>query len=953
MASTTPVPGMYGRDAETRALGEALDRAGGRLAVVLIEGEAGIGKTRLLDWALADARSRRMQVVAGRAEELEQARPFGLIARALGCTGSPANRRRAGIAALLAAGEGERGTLTVSSDPGLQFRVVDAFTDLVEELAGDQPLAVGVDDLQWADPSSLLTLGVMARRLAYAPVALIGCFRPAPSAAELRRAAGSLAQSGALHLTLGPLAGGAVARLVADTVGAEPGPGLLAGLAGAAGNPLFVIELLTAMAEEGTLRVAGGRAEAAGMTLPPTLRLTILRRVSFLPGGTLQALQSASLLGSGFSVTDLSVITGRPATELSAALIEAVGARVLEDDGTQLRFRHDLIRDSVYEDLPESVRRALHREAGQRLAAAGAPALQVAGQLARGATAGDTEAITWLVTAAREAAPSSPEVAAGLLGRAAGLMSPQDPGRDRLLAELAGTLIWTRIPDAEAACRALLDRHHDPAAEGPARIVLGHALVGQGRAADGLAELERAQQSPGLTDTERARARAWAAIARLSLGDLTGAAAAAGQARSAAAAAGDPLAASMAMLAQADAAEWGGQLSGALEIIEEAVRLADHSPGRLGHRYPLQTARGHILLELDRFAEATRALEAGRRACEDLGARWHAGEYHDILALSRYLAGEWDDALAELETGAELAGETGEAYTRILGQAVQALIEFHRNDLQAAAATTASAAADLASTGPRYRTHWTVWVRGLLLEASGQAAEAAAALSAAWDHCARYGLALEYPVIGADLVRLALAAGDRGRIPEVVAAVEQVAATNQVASLAGAALRCRGLADDDAETLRAAADAYAASPRPLELALTCEEAAAAFARRGHDEPARGLLEQAAAICERLGATRDLARVDAALRSLGVRHRRHGTRRRPASGWHSLTATELTVAGLAAEGLSNPQIGERLYVSRRTVQTHLAHIFAKLDICSRAELAAEVTRRHHARHTTAR
>ena len=289
---------------------------------------------------------------------------------------------------------------------------------------------------------------------------------------------------------------------------------------------------------------------------------------------------------------------------------------------------------------------------------------------------------------------------------------------------------------------------------------------------------------------------------------------------------------------------------------------------------------------------------------------------------------------------------------RILGQAVQALIEFHRNDLQAAAATTASAAADLASTGPRYRTHWTVWVRGLLLEASGQAAEAAAALSAAWDHCARYGLALEYPVIGADLVRLALAAGDRGRIPEVVAAVDQVAATNQVASLAGAALRCRGLADDDAETLRAAADAYAASPRPLELALTCEEAAAAFARRGHDEPARPARTSGGHL-RAAGATRDLARVDAALRSLGVRHRRHGTRRRPASGWHSLTATELTVAGLAAEGLSNPQIGERLYVSRRTVQTHLAHIFAKLDICSRAELAAEVTRRHHARHTTAR
>ena len=954
MAATSPARGMHGRDAETRAVASVLDwAAGGRLAVALIEGEAGIGKTRLLTRALEDARSRRMQVVAGRAEELEQTRPFGLIARALGCTGSPADPRRAGIAALLATGDGGQGTLTVSSDPGLQFQVVDALTDLAEDLAGDQPLVIGVDDLQWADPSSLLTLATMGRRLAYAPVALIGCFRPAPAAAELQRAAGSLAQAGALHLTLGPLAEDAVASLVAETVGAPPGPGLLAEVAGAAGNPLFVTELLAAMAEEGTLRVTGGQAEAAGMTLPPTLRLTILRRVSFLPGGTLQALQAASLLGAGFSVTDLSVVTGRPAAGLAGVLMEAVRARVLEDDGAQLRFRHDLIRDAVYEDLPVSMRRALHREAGQRLAAVGAPALQVAGQLARGAVTGDTEAITWLVTAARETAPRSPEVAAGLLGQAAELMLPGDPGRDRLLAELAGTLIWTRVTDAETACRALLDRHHDPAADGPARIVLGHALVGQGRAAEGLAELERAQQAPGLTGTERARAQSWAAIARLSLGDLTGAAAAAGQARSAAAAAGDPLAESMAMLALADAAEWGGHLSGALETIDEAVRLADESPARLGHRYPLQAARGHILLELDEFAEARRTLEAGRRACEELGVRWHAGEYHDILALGCYLAGDWDDALAELETSAGLAGETGEAYTRILGQAVQALIEFHRNDLQAAATTAGGAAADLAVTGPRYRTHWTTWVRALLLEADGQIGQALTALSAAWDHCARGGLALEYPVIGADLVRLALAAGDRGRVAEVVAAVDQVAARNAVASLAGAALRCRGLARGDAETLLAAVDAYAASPRPLELALTCEEAAAVLARRGHHEQARGLLEQAAAICERLGAARDLARADAALRSLGVRRRRHGTRRRPASGWRSLTVTELTVAGLVAEGLSNPQVGERLYVSRRTVQTHLAHIFAKLDISSRAELAAEVTRRHQTGQTARR
>jgi DNA-binding CsgD family transcriptional regulator len=326
---------------------------------------------------------------------------------------------------------------------------------------------------------------------------------------------------------------------------------------------------------------------------------------------------------------------------------------------------------------------------------------------------------------------------------------------------------------------------------------------------------------------------------------------------------------------------------------------------------------------------------------------------HDILALGRYLAGEWDDALAELEASAELAGQTGEAYTFVLGQSVKALIEFHRNDLRGAAETTRTAAGQLAGTGPRYRTHWAVWARALLLEAGGQTAEALTALSEVWEHCARSGLALEYTVIGPDLVRLALAAGNQGRAADVVAAVGEVAAANDVAWLTGAALRCRGLAHDDAETLLAAVDAYAASRRPLELALTCEEAATDCARQGQTGQACGLLEQAAATCERLGAIRDLARADAALRRLGVRHRRQGTRGRPASGWRSLTATELTVADLVAEGLSNPQIGERLYVSRRTVQTHLAHIFAKLGTSSRAELAAGVTRQHQAGQTARR
>ena len=110
--------------------------------------------------------------------------------------------------------------------------------------------------------------------------------------------------------------------------------------------------------------------------------------VSFLPEPALQALRSASILGSGFTLTDLATVTGRSAVDLSVVLAEAIRARVVEDDGARLRFRHELIRDAIYEDLAGSVRRALHREAGQRLAQAGAPALQVAEHLARGATRG-------------------------------------------------------------------------------------------------------------------------------------------------------------------------------------------------------------------------------------------------------------------------------------------------------------------------------------------------------------------------------------------------------------------------------------------------------------------------------------------------------------------------------------------------------------------------------------
>ena len=349
-------------------------------------------------------------------------------------------------------------------------------------------------------------------------------------------------------------------------------------------------------------------------------------------------------------------------------------------------------------------------------------------------------------------------------------------------------------------------------------------------------------------------------------------------------------------------------------------------------------------MHLDRLEEARSTLHAGRRICEERGTRWPLPSFAVFLGFERFIAGEWDDALAELESSLALADEIGETYSVTLAHIVIALISFHRDDLSRAAAAAEAANRHLTDRGFRWWTEWAAWPHALLQEASGEPALALETMIAPWEESVRLGINAEHPFVGADLVRLAMAEGDTGRARRVAAAVDDVASRNDLPWLRGAALRCQGLADNDAHTLVAAADAYAAASRPLELALASEDAATALLREGETEQARPLLDQAIAIYERLAADRDLSRVNSILRLAGVRRGIRGRRKRAQFGWQSLTATELTVSGLVADGLTNPQIGERLFVSRRTVQTHLAHVFTKLDLTSRAQLAAEVTRR---------
>jgi DNA-binding CsgD family transcriptional regulator len=333
--------------------------------------------------------------------------------------------------------------------------------------------------------------------------------------------------------------------------------------------------------------------------------------------------------------------------------------------------------------------------------------------------------------------------------------------------------------------------------------------------------------------------------------------------------------------------------------------------------------------------------------------------YHWGLALRRLLTAEWDDALAEIEVGLAVADEVGTRLHVPLLHGMASYIALHRGDLAQAQtfldeavrefltgtsdAWQTEAAKGLRTATARWPIEWGLWIAGLLHEARGDKAQASALLEDAWAASAPLRYLVGFRFFGPDVVRLAMASGQIERARAVTVDVEEGARRSGAASAAAAALRCRGLVDADPHALLAAVHRLRPQPTVVELALTLEEAAAALAHAGRSDEAVAALEEALTIYERAGAVRLLARADAALRALGVRRRKSPGARRAAIGWESLTATELVVARLAAEGLTNRQVGERLFVSRRTVETHLAHVFAKLRVSGRAQLAVEVAR----------
>ena len=365
MPAATLTDRLVGRDSEASLLASSVaELAAGRGGAVLIEGEPGIGKSALVGTACAEAADLGCQVFWGAGDELGQALPLLPLLEALRVREPSTNPRRSTILRLL------RGEFTVGRGEDVSAALAEQLLALVTELCAALPTVLVVDDLQWADLASVALWGRLARSARQLPLLLVGMMRPVPLREDLL--ALHHATGVAARLQLDGLPEAAVAELVAALAGGKPDEELLRLADGAAGNPLYLTELVEALARSSSLTITdAGAAELASGPAPGSLSAAIADRLGFVPGPVREVLRAAALLGVDFAVPDLATVLGRGVVDLVPAVGEACAAGVLAESGNGLRFRHPMIRAALYDEISAPVRAAWHRDAGRALAEAG------------------------------------------------------------------------------------------------------------------------------------------------------------------------------------------------------------------------------------------------------------------------------------------------------------------------------------------------------------------------------------------------------------------------------------------------------------------------------------------------------------------------------------------------------------------------------------------------------
>jgi DNA-binding NarL/FixJ family response regulator len=1012
--------GMVGRAAELAVLNELMTGlADGRGGLAWVQGEPGVGKSTLIDAALARAPALPATVFRAAGETLMQPFPLRLMADCLGLSASDPDEAAAAIASLL---RGEPGS-SAALDPVLT--ATERMLELVDRRCAAGPVVLVAEDLQWADEPSLLVWSRLARAIDQIPLLLIGAARQLPQRVKLDQLRSVVAERSGVVLDLLPLDPGSAAALAGQIAGGEPGPRLRSALGRAGGNPLYVRELVDALVRDDLITVsvssgdpaaasavsgstaaalgsvtttskagptgsAAGASTAAASTAaastatastatastasastatastatagstaaastaapgattarhpltaellgdvaatPVSLRVAIGSRLGFLSGPTLKGVRMAALLGHEFDVGELAIATGQRVSQLADVLADAIAGGILSGSDTGLRFRHELIQQVLVEQTPAALRRALHGEIARLLADAGCPVDSVARHLLAVPGKLDDWALGWLAGLPESALFALSQACAELLERAVESVGDQDQRAEALATRLAEVLFWLgRDEQVSQVAGLVVARTGDPVLAARLRILMIRAAGRMGRPRDAVTA---ALQSPGddqLPPLWRGRLGSWSALLHRAAGDSAAGARLATAALEQASVSGDPL--TIAHAHYACALCRGGET--AMAHVSEALRVTPGTdPGSDELRLVLLGAQlGHVAYRSQPDAGDAAITEAVPLA--DRVGGYRAALMRATLLGYCHRYGRWDEALVHL---AGIDPEFLDTVPLASQHGIAAMIALRRGELGRADAHLAAAAARLPGVTADPPTPVSPLTEALAMraEAGGDLAGAVRIMSAWLDAPAGVNQFGRHDDL-AYLVRVALAAGDATTARAAAeAAAADAAADDSPARVAGAAF-CRAmLAQDAAGLLSIAADYRAYGWLPFHAAAL-EEAAASLGAAGDAAAARAALTGAVRVYADLGATWDIRRADARLRAHGIRRGPRAAHRRATTGWEALTPSEANIARMVARGLSNPDIASELFLSRRTVQTHVSNILTKLQARSRIDI----------------
>ena len=626
----------------------------------------------------------------------------------------------------------------------------------------------------------------------------------------------------------------------------------------------------------------------------------------------------------------------RSPSELLTPVDELTHADLLAERDGRLMFGHDLTLEAVRASVPGSVRRSLDRQAASVLLARGALPVEVATQLAESAEPGDEVAVTTLLKAAEALGTTDPGAAADLSQRALQLAPRRHALRGPLVAQ---TAVWLhaagRGEEAKAFAETALHQAFPPEQEAEVRLSIAgmFALSSDVRAE----ECRQALALPGLPADLRARHLALLFHNLVTAGRCDEARAMLEEVTLAVQGCDEFAARFPLELAQSGLMYADGDFSAALPMVERALRTglrtSDDTRGHLAYQW-----RCDVLTMIDRLDESLQMSTEGVASAQRDRQGWALSIFETGRGRQLLQMGRLADAAVALE--GQLTVDRASHIVSVLDAAgVVALgrVAIHMGDPGLSRQAREIGLVMLGQRAPSVRRH-AAWLLALQEMAAGDPARASERLRALGEE-ERLSILPLFPMDVADearLIHIAVAAHDEELAAHAADVAQCRARRNpHIRSVAAAAAHAKGLLDHNLKDLAEAVALYEGGPRPLAYAAVLEDLGVATVDAGDTNeavsswPGVGVVRPA-------GAAWDAGRMRGRLRALGVR-RRLVPAQRPGRGWAAMTDSELAVARLVAQGLTNREVAERLFVSQHTISGHLRHVFAKLDVNSRVEL----------------